>query len=177
MRRQRSENAADGMVDSVVEQILAAAAVDPAPYERAALRQGSEATQDCAQACLACADACLGEEMVEELTGAIRTLSNTADVCEVTARVLLRRSGPDDVSTRALLAACWSACHRAAQVCEEFLPIHDHCRVCARACRTAERACRVLLFPASTELRATDQAASDQPGDGRLTTGPRSRSR
>lgn len=158
IRTPRSETAADSMV----EQILAAAAVNPTTYDRVALRQCIEATQDCAQAAVACADACLAEEMVEELTGCIRTLSNTADVCEVTARVLLRRTGPDDSSTRALLAACWAACRRAREVCEEYLPIHHHCRVSARACRAAELACRTLL----SSVQTTGQAATENPTGG-----------
>lgn len=129
--------------------MLAAISSDPA-YDRAALCTCIEAVQDCAQATIACADACLDEEMVEELTGCVRTLINTADVCDVTARVLSRRTGPDRTLTRALLSACLAACRRAREVCEEFLPIHDHCRVCARACRAAERACRTLLASADS---------------------------
>lgn len=137
----------DTTVDSTVARMLAAISIDPA-YDRAALCACIEAVQECATAAMACADACLGEEMVEELTACIRTLMNAADVCEVTARVLSRRTGPDRALTRALLSACWAACRRAREVCEEFLPIHDHCRVCARACRTAERTCRALLASA-----------------------------
>lgn len=137
--------ATETAADSVVQQMLAAAAAVADHQDRVALRECIEATQDCAQACDACADACLAEDMVEELTGCIRTLLNTADVCDVTARVLLRRTGPDDSATWALVAACWSACRRAREACEEFQPIHHHCSVCARACRAAERACRGLL--------------------------------
>ncbi len=114
-------------------------------YDRDVLRACIEAGQDCAQAATSCADACLAEEMVEELIDCIRTLLNVADVCEATARVLSRRSGPDHTLARALLGACWTACRDGRVVCEEFLPIHDYCRVCARACRQAERACRTLL--------------------------------
>lgn len=142
-----SDRRRDDAVDSAVARMVAAMSTDPA-FDRATLGACIEATQDCAQAAIACADACLSEEMVEELTGCIRTLINTADVCDVTARVLLRRTGPDRTLTRALLAACWAACRRAREVCEEFLPSHDRCRVCARACRTAERACHSLLASA-----------------------------
>lgn len=143
--------------DSTVARMLDAISIDPA-YNRAALCACIEAVQDCAQAAIACADACLGEEMVEELTGCIRTLINTADVCDVTARVLSRRTGPDRTLTRALLSACWAACRRAREVCEEFLPIHDHCRVCARACRAAERACRTLITSADVAAHPPEAA-------------------
>ena len=111
----------------------------------AGLRDCIEAVQACAQAATACADACLGEEMVEELTRCIRVLLTAADVCTVTARVLSRPGDPDPTVTAALLSACWAACRRAREVCEEFLPIHHHCQVCARACRLAEVSCRALL--------------------------------
>ena len=94
---------------------------------------------------MACADACLAEEMVEDLTGCVRTLLTTADICETTARVLSRRAGSDQVVVRALLTACWTACQAGREVSEEFAPIHYHCQVCARACRFGERACRALL--------------------------------
>jgi hypothetical protein len=131
---------------SLAEQ-MSAALPTPTGYDRDALRACIDACQDCARAATTCADACLGEEMVEELAGCIRTLLNVADVCEATGRVLSRRSGPDSALTKALLGACCSACRVGRAVCQEFLPIHDHCRICARACRLAERACRALLYP------------------------------
>ncbi len=130
---------------SVLGQMMRAIPAGPDHNDRAVLREAIEATQHAALAAVACADACLGEEMVEELVGCIRTLLDTADVCEATARVLSRNAGPGRVLARILLAACAAACRAGREVCEEFLPIHDHCRICARACRQAERACRALL--------------------------------
>jgi hypothetical protein len=121
--------------------------------DRAVLRECIVATRACAQAATACVDACLGEEMVEELAGCIRILLTTADLCDVTARVLSRPADPDHTLTSALLSVCWAACHRARKVCEEFLPIHDHCRVCAAACRESERACQALLTVTMAEAR------------------------
>lgn len=149
----------------------AAPAVDPAPctvpYDRAALRVCIEATQNCAQACLECVDVCLADELAEELIDCIRTLSDTAGVCEVNSRVLLRRTGPDDSAARDLLATCRSACRSARERCEELL-ILDHCRVCARVCRSAERRCRALLASAQTE-----QPAAGNRTTGIVTAGPR----
>lgn len=88
------------------------------------------------------------DSVVEQILAAmaVEPKLNTADVGDATARVLLHRTVPDDSSsTSALLAACWAACRRAREVCEEFLSIHNHCRVSARVCRTAELACRTLL--------------------------------
>jgi hypothetical protein len=94
---------------------------------------------------MAGADACLSEEMVEELTACARALLTTADICEMTARVLSRRAGADPVMVRALLTACSTACRAGLKASEEFAHIYFRCRVCARACRSGERACRALL--------------------------------
>ena len=130
--------------DDVIERMLAAVPAGPG-CDRDRLRDCSEATQAVAQAATTCADACLAEEMVEELVDCVRTLLTTADICETTARVLSRRAGADPVVVRALVTACWTACRAARQVSEEYAPIHYHCQMCARACRSGERACRALL--------------------------------
>ena len=44
----------------------------------------------CSQTCTACADACLSEDSVAELTTCIRTDLDCADICAATARVLSR---------------------------------------------------------------------------------------
>lgn len=153
-----------GPRDGSVERMLAALPAG-SRYESAALRECIEATQECAHAATACADACLDEEMVAELIGCVRVLLNAADVCAVTARVLSRATRPDRTLTSALLSSCWVACRRAREVCEEFLPIHHHCQVCARACRAAERSCRALL----TAVRADGvPPAATRNGDVRL---------
>jgi hypothetical protein len=103
------------------------------------------AVQDCAQAGEDCIEVFVGSEMVEERADIIRVLLNTVDVCEATARVLSRRVGPDRSMTRALVAACWSACHSGREQCGAYLPIHGHARLCDRACRRTERALRELL--------------------------------
>jgi hypothetical protein len=131
-------------VEDVVERMLAAVPTRPgSDHDR--LRDCIEAAQAVAQAATACADACLAEEMIDELTGCVRTLLTTADICATTARVLSRRTGSDPVVVRALLTACWTACRAGREASEEFALIHFHCQLCARACRSGERACRALL--------------------------------
>ncbi|HAQ59153.1 MAG TPA: four-helix bundle copper-binding protein, partial [Microbacterium sp.] len=100
---------------------------------------------ECAQACTACADACLSEEMVAELTKCIRTNLDCADLCAVTARVLSRHTGYDANITRAAVEACRSACKACADECERHADMHEHCRVCAESCRRCEQACEELL--------------------------------
>src|SRR5215212_1814478 len=74
-----------------------------------------EACFDSAQACTACADACLAEHMVSELVQCIRTDLDCAAVCATTGTVLSRHAS-----------------------------MHEHCRICAEACRCCEAACDQL---------------------------------
>ena len=109
------------------------------------LAQTIEAVTDCGQACTACADSCLSEEMVAELGKCIRLDLDCADVCEATARVLSRQHAYDANVTRPLLAACRAACKSCGDECSRHAEMHEHCRVCAEACRRCERACDELL--------------------------------
>jgi hypothetical protein len=100
---------------------------------------------DCAQACTACADACLSEADVENLRKCIRTNLDCADICDTTARVLSRHTGYDANISRAQLQACVQACVSCAEECGRHASMHEHCRVCADQCRACEQACRDLL--------------------------------
>jgi len=100
---------------------------------------------ECSQVCTACADACLSEQMVAELTKCIRTNLDCADICETTGRVLSRHTGYDAHITRAVLEACAQACKSCGEECGQHASMHEHCRVCAESCRTCEQACRDLL--------------------------------
>lgn len=99
----------------------------------------------CSQACTACADACLSEDMVDELRKCIRTNLDCADICDTTARVLSRHTGYDANLTRAMLQACVQACRSCGDECAAHAGHHEHCRVCAEACRACEQACTELL--------------------------------
>jgi hypothetical protein len=97
------------------------------------------------ETCTACADACLAEDMVAELTKCIRTNLDCADICTTTGAVLSRHTGYDANITRALLEACRVACASCATECEAHADMHEHCRICAEACRHCEQACADLL--------------------------------
>ncbi|RPF21706.1 four-helix bundle copper-binding protein [Myceligenerans xiligouense] len=100
---------------------------------------------ECAQACTACADACLSEDSVADLRKCIRTNLDCADICETTARVLSRHTAYDANISRSVLDACITACQACGDECERHAGMHEHCRVCAEACRACESACRELL--------------------------------
>lgn len=104
-----------------------------------------DALSDCAQACTACADDCLSEEMVAELTKCIRLNLDCADVCTATLQVVSRQTDYDANVTRSVLQACIPVCKSCGDECGRHAQMHEHCRVCAEACRRCEQACNDLL--------------------------------
>jgi hypothetical protein len=100
---------------------------------------------DCAQTCLLCADACLAEDMVDQLRRCIRLNLDCAAICRTTAEVLGRQVEPDTAVVRAVLEACIAACAACGQECASHAEMHEHCRVCAETCQRCEQACRSAL--------------------------------
>jgi len=94
---------------------------------------------------MACADAWLAEDMVVELVHCIRTDLDCADTCAAMGMVLSRQAGSDASITKTLLEACRVACRVCASECESHASMHEHCRICADACRRCEAACAALL--------------------------------
>ncbi|MFC0507778.1 four-helix bundle copper-binding protein [Micromonospora costi] len=113
--------------------------------DRAKLAAVIDTINACAQACTACADACLSEDMVAELAKCARSDLDCADVCTTTSRVLSRHTGYDANVTRSMLEACATTCRACGDECARHADRHEHCRICAEACRECERACRDLL--------------------------------
>jgi hypothetical protein len=113
--------------------------------ENAALAHCIDECFSCAATCTSCADACLGEEAVEELVRCIRLNLDCADVCEATGRVLARQTAFDPGLARYMLEACAQACRACAEECDRHAEHHEHCRVCAEACRRCEQACNDVL--------------------------------
>lgn len=100
----------------------------------------------CANTCTACADACLGEpEHFEKLRRCLRTDLDCADVCAATVRVLTRQTETPNELVHAQLHACIIACQLCADECESHAGMHDHCRICAEACRHCQERCNFLL--------------------------------
>ena len=92
------------------------------------------------------ADACLSEDMVDELRKCIRTNLDCADICASTGRVLSRHTGYDANLTRSVLEACAAACKACGDECGRHAEMHEHCRVCAASCRRCEQASRDLIL-------------------------------
>ncbi len=103
------------------------------------------ACYDCAQTCVSCADACLGEEEVRHLSQCIRLDLDCADLCCAAGAMASRRTGANPAVLRPVLAACEAACRACAEECERHAEMHEHCAICAEVCRECETACREAL--------------------------------
>jgi hypothetical protein len=128
-----------------IDDMLATYPAGPGRVDRERLTRCIEECAACAQACTACADACLAERGVAELAKCVRTDLDCADICETTARTLSRHTGYDANITRAQLRSCATVAQACADECERHAGMHDHCWLCAEACRRCERACEELL--------------------------------
>jgi hypothetical protein len=104
-----------------------------------------DALDDCARACIADADSDLNEQNLSELVKCIRLCLDCADLCAATVRVTSRQTEYDATLTKSLLETCTATCKSCSDECERHAQMHDHCRVCAVACRRCEQACRELL--------------------------------
>ena len=92
----------------------------------------------CAKMTLSCADACAAEAM--DMRQCIRLCLDTADVCEATTRLGLRRTGENEAILREVLELCARACDDCAAECEKH--DHEHCKLCAQMCLECARDCR-----------------------------------
>jgi hypothetical protein len=104
-----------------------------------------DALSDCAQACVTDTDADLSEPNLAEMVTCVRLCENCVDVCTATVAVMSRPAQSDASVTRPLLEACVAICQSCGDECERHAAMHEHCRVCAEACRRSEQACRELL--------------------------------
>ena len=115
--------------------------------DKAQLASVIEALTACSQACTACADACLSESgaMLPSLVKCVRDNLDCADVCDTTARVLSRHTGYDANLSRQQVLAAIQATKTCGDSCTEHAEMHEHCRICAEACRAAEQALTSLV--------------------------------
>ena len=115
--------------------------------DRNQLGQAIDTLTTCAQACTACADACLSEspDALPQLTRCIRDNLDCADICATTAAVLSRHTGYDARLTQAQVQAAAQAVKTCGDSCAEHRDTHEHCRVCEHACRETEQALNALL--------------------------------
>lgn len=99
----------------------------------------------CAQTCTSCADSCLAEENVKGLVACIRANLDGADICGAAVKILCRQTESKTEFVHALLGTLMQSLRDCADECEKHATHHEHCRLCALACRTCEERCQVLL--------------------------------
>ena len=109
------------------------------------LARALDALDECAQACVADADADLAEQNVTEMVRCIRLCLDCVDVCTAGIGVLSRQTDPDPAIIKPLLGTCVATCASCGDECERHAQHHEHCRICLEACRRCELACRELL--------------------------------
>ena len=117
----------------------------PPSVDRDALLRCIDECFDCAATCTSCADACLGEQDVQELVRCVRLSLDCADACTAAGRILTRQTEPDLGVVRATIEGCAAACRACGEECERHAAHHEHCRLCAQACRRCEQACNELI--------------------------------
>jgi hypothetical protein len=100
---------------------------------------------DCAQACVICSDACLGEQKIESLRETIKSTADCADICNSTGRVLSRLNNPDWNVIQSQVNACINSVRQCGMSCNEHRHHHEHCAICADSCRACESACSEYL--------------------------------
>ncbi len=129
---------------TVARDMLAAA---PVPIELGleGVAASVDACMATTQACTSCANSCLGEDDVAQMTRCIALCDECADVCTTTLRALSRPFGADRLATERLLSACVQACTNCAEECHRHAAHHRHCAICERACRACLDACAALL--------------------------------
>jgi hypothetical protein len=110
-----------------------------------ALAAAIDACSNAGQASVACANACLGEDHLDELRTAIALDESCADVCAATASVLSRPVRADWLLVQRLLQACVRACASSGEECGRHADHHRHCAICAEASRACVDACNDLL--------------------------------
>jgi hypothetical protein len=117
----------------------------PMGLDRNALQRCIDECLDCAASCSSCADADLAEDDLREMVRCIRLCLDCADACDATGRILTRQTAPDLRLIRAIVEACAVACLAGAEECDRHAAHHEHCRLCAEACRRCKTACDDLL--------------------------------
>jgi hypothetical protein len=90
------------------------------------------------QACVTCADACIGGQDTVELLQVIRLNNDCSDICIATGKSLSRLYSPDWNTLRAQMRSCLQIVQDTSALCQQHARMHEHCRICADSCRACE---------------------------------------
>ncbi len=116
------------------------------------LALATDACFDCAHACRACADMCIGEEGLAELRSCIQINLDCADVCMATGGVAMRHSSRprgaagqepscNDRFMELMFDTCAEICRCCEEECMRHAQAHKQCLRCAAICRASIQAC------------------------------------
>ncbi|MEO5675346.1 MAG: four-helix bundle copper-binding protein [Chitinophagales bacterium] len=104
------------------------------------MKDGKSAILDiltqCATACERCFDSCLRENDISMFAECIRLDKECAQVCRLAASLIASGSA----YAAEVVDICSDICAGCAGECEKH--DHEHCRICAVACRQCEEACQ-----------------------------------
>lgn len=90
----------------------------------------------CAAACEMCLDACLDEEDIKKMVPCIRLDRDCAKICQITAAYVASNSP----HAAHIMGECIEIVTKCGEECGKHQ--HDHCQLCAKACRECAEACR-----------------------------------
>lgn len=90
---------------------------------------------ECGTTCEVCAADCLDEQQIEMLAKCIELDRDCADICYLTAKLLIR----DNQIAHKMLEICVEICDKCADECSKHE--HEHCKKCAEICRKCRQAC------------------------------------
>jgi len=105
------------------------------------MQQCIEACSACEQACTMCADNAMADGMIK----CASMCMDCADVCNTMMRMMMRPSGFDMPSMRAMLQACMTMCSACADECGNHAEMSETCRMCQMACEACVAACRAMM--------------------------------
>jgi hypothetical protein len=120
------------------------APVDPSSDHSKAI-ECITAAYSSAEACNACADACLGEDDPALKFNAFARVWIVRTSAWRTAKIVSRMTATNKELVGAQLRACQTACDICAAESGKHGEHMEHCRICAEACTRCARACEALL--------------------------------
>ncbi|CAN5449714.1 four-helix bundle copper-binding protein [soil metagenome] len=106
------------------------------PYEE--YKECIDACNRCAIACSHCATSCLQEENVKDMIRCIHLDQDCADICQLAAILMARKS---DFAER-ICRVCAEICEACGEECRQH--DMDHCQKCADACFECAEKCREM---------------------------------
>jgi hypothetical protein len=98
----------------------------------------------CSQTCVSCSEAALSGADFAVLRSCSKAAQDCADICALTAKLLLRATDRNQEVIRCQMDACLAACRRCRIECDRQVSVLEFCGVCMSACLVCEQSCAEL---------------------------------